>query len=472
MLLDGSCLSAVDRPSACLRASRPDHRPGRPPAELRTLAFGELLERKVEISSISDDGRFVAFDTTLALLPVDTNNQSDVYVRDLKTGKLKLASIGMRGEVAKAPIPDVGCLPRIATCSNAHIHEWSAWFIPSDPAISGNGRYVAFVSRATNIVANDSNNSTDVFVYDRVKGRTERVSVRTGGGEAGTDLKTPCAASSFHPSIDSTGRRVAFTSLATLSGEDENTREDVYVHDRKTNKTTFVSSPRTGTNESPCLVDLSEETGVSETKVACTDALSRNPAISGDGKSVVFESSASNLVKDDTNLAWDVFVRDLRKKKTERVSVDSDARETEEIPVGPLGSGGNSTLSGFPMDQQPFSVVQQPISNDGRFVAFWSEADDLVPNDSGGSDFFVRDRKAGRTERITVSSTGEELAGGPPTWTSASMSSDRASRDVHCLSTPNSRWSLPDLRGDRRPSGRSHRRSDERVGRQVRYEVR
>ncbi|MCB0000824.1 MAG: PD40 domain-containing protein, partial [Anaerolineales bacterium] len=103
-------------------------------------------------------------------------------------------------------------------------------------SISADGRYIAFSSEASNLVANDTNGTVDVFVYDRVAGTTQRVSVATGGGQAG--------AVSDQPSISADGRYIAFRSFATNligAGNDTNNRADIFVHDRVGNTTTRVS---------------------------------------------------------------------------------------------------------------------------------------------------------------------------------------------------------------------------------------
>ena len=222
------------------------------------------------------------------------------------------------------------------------------------PATSADGRFVAFRSRATNLVAGDSNGRDDIFVRDRQTGTTTRVSVDSAGVQANSD--------SFAPSISADGRFVAFGSNATnLVIGDSNALTDVFVHDRQTATTTRVS------------VDSAS---------AQANASSGSASVSGDGRFVAFDSDASNLVTGDTNGTQDCFVRDRQTGTTTRVSVDSAAGQ---------GNGG----SGYPS-----------ISADGRLVAFRSGASNLVAGGMGADDVFVHDRQTGTTTRVSVDSAG------------------------------------------------------------------
>jgi len=204
--------------------------------------------------------------------------------------------------------------------------------LSSPPAISAGGRYVAFASRASNLVAGDTNDATDIFVHDRQTGTTELVSVNSSGSH-GND-------SSFHPSISADGRYVAFWSNASnLVADDTNGTSDVFVHDRQTGATRRVS------------VDSSGAQG---------NDYSFSPAISADGRYVAFRSSASNLVATDTNDADDIFVHDRQTGTTERVSVDSNGNE------------GNS----FSFDGATSAYA--------RHVALESDPDNLVAEDTNG----------------------------------------------------------------------------------------
>jgi Tol biopolymer transport system component len=226
-----------------------------------------------------------------------------------------------------------------------------------DAAVSADGRFVAFRSEASNLVGNDTNGATDVFVRDRKNHTTERVSVSSAGVEGN--------AASYNASISADGRFVAFYSLASnLIAADTNGTYDVFVHDRKTHTTQRVSVSSAG----------GEGDGASE-----------EPSISASGRFVAFASSATNIVGSDTNLATDIFVHDRKTHTTRRATVSSAGVE------GNSGSGGAS------------------ISADGRFVAFESNSSNLVGSDTNGvRDVFVRDRTNHTTKRVSVSSAGTE----------------------------------------------------------------
>ncbi|MDL1921870.1 hypothetical protein FBQ95_04595 [Chloroflexi bacterium CFX3] len=223
--------------------------------------------------------------------------------------------------------------------------------------ISANGRYVAFMSFASNLVSGDTNNAVDVFVHDRQTGQTTRVSVASDGTQ-GNGNSTQAA-------ISADGRFVAFSSTAsTLVSGDTNSRQDVFVHDRQTGQTTRVSVASDGTQG---------------------NGNSTQAAISADGRFVAFESSASNLVSDDTNGIDDVFVHDRQTGQTARVSVASD------------GTQGN------------VNAIRAAISTDGRYVAFESGASNLVSGDTNNAfDVFVHDRQTGQTTRVSVASDGTQ----------------------------------------------------------------
>jgi Tol biopolymer transport system component len=225
------------------------------------------------------------------------------------------------------------------------------------PSISADGHYVAFWSGAGNLVDGDTNACEDALVRDRWSGTTERVSVASTGTQGNH--------SSGLPSISADGRFVAFSSSATnLVNGDTNGEDDVFVHDRQSGTTERIS------------VDSSGVEG---------NDFSNYPSISADGRYVAFESDASNLVGGDTNGHSDIFVHDRQSATTERVNVDS------------VGTQANDPSS------------DPSISADGRFVAFASDASNLVGGDTNGSpDIFVHDRQSGTTERVSVDSVGTQ----------------------------------------------------------------
>ena len=223
------------------------------------------------------------------------------------------------------------------------------------PSISSDGRYVAFYSYASNLVANDTNEAYDAFVHDRQSGQTTRVSV-SSTGEQGN-------APSFQPALSYDGRYVVFYSDASnLVAGDTNAKDDVFVHDRQTGQTTRVS------------VNSAGEQGNNDSYIC---------DISGDGRYVAFHSWASNLVTGDSNNTGDVFVHDRQTGQTTLVSISSS------------GGQGNGS-SGVPS-----------ISVDGRYVAFWSAANSLInQDDNGWQDIFVHDRQTGETTSVSITAAG------------------------------------------------------------------
>ncbi|WP_125730857.1 beta strand repeat-containing protein [Microcystis viridis] len=239
------------------------------------------------------------------------------------------------------------------------------------PAISGDGRFLAFVSEANNLVPGDTNSTNDIFVHDRQTGQTTRVSVTSDGTEAVND-QFSFQSNSFSPTISSDGRFVAFVSQATnLVPGDANSADDIFVHDRQTGQTTRVSVASNGSQTGSFLDSIS-------------------PTISGDGRFVAFVSEANNLVSNDTNSADDIFVHDRQTGQTTRVSVASNGAQTDS----------------FRDSDSPV------ISGDGRFVAFVSRATNLVPSDTNSADdIFVHDRQTGQTTRVSVASNGTQANG-------------------------------------------------------------
>ena len=225
-------------------------------------------------------------------------------------------------------------------------------------AISGNGRYVVFTSSATNLVPGDTNAVTDVFIRDRVSGKTRRVSVSSSGAQAN--------GSSASPSVSADGRFVAFTSSASnLIASDSNGFADVFVRDLSTGKTRRVS--------------------VSSGEAQADASSGASASISAGGRFVVFASGATNLVPGDTNAVADIFIRDRKAGKTRRVSVSSSEAQAD---------GAKSNAS---------------VSANGNIVAFDSGATNLVPGDSNATtDVFVRNRSKGKTRRVSVSSGGTQ----------------------------------------------------------------
>ncbi len=282
-------------------------------------------------SSLSADGRYVAFGSkATTLVTGDTNGASDIFLRDRQTGtttRVSVTSAGVQGDDSSYT-----------------------------PSISADGRYVAFRSSATNLVTGDTNAHDDIFVRDRQSGSTTRVSIATGGTQGDDD--------SYAPSISADGRYVAFSSLANNLVPSDTNDKDIFVHDRQSGTTTRVSVSSSGQqaeNGYPCSA----------------------PAISADGRYVVFTSAAPNLVAGDDNGKADIFLRDTVTDTTTRMSIASDSTQANE------------------------DCYEPAISADGRYVAFQSDATTLVSGDANGvGDIFVHDRLSGTTAIVSVASDG------------------------------------------------------------------
>lgn len=233
-----------------------------------------------------------------------------------------------------------------------------------DPSVSENGRWVVFTSVADDLVANDANGAEDVFVRDLTLGTTTLVSVKQDGSGSATGP-------SGTASISSNGRWVSFSSVAEdLVSNDGNGQEDVFVRDLQTGTTTLVSIDRQGS---------SSGTG-----------RSFGPVLTPGGRTVAFVSNANDLVGDDENAVNDVFLRDLNAGTTTLVSTSRD------------GTGGGKGDSWGPI-----------VSPNGRYVAFTSVARDMVTADRNhSSDVFLRDLRQGTTTLVSVSKSGKRTANG------------------------------------------------------------
>ena len=335
-------------------------------------------------SAITPDGRFVAFESDASnLVGSDTNGARDVFVRDRLLGTTELISVSI---------------------TSASGDDYSFW-----PSISADGRYVAFSSYASDLVAGDVNGQPDAFLRDRQIGTTVMVSVTSAGQIA-------YGGWSGAASISGDGHLVAFISSATNLGGWM--QPGLYLHDLLAGSTSFVvtsgqldlqGSPAlsfdgrytawatTYNLGAPGLVYVFDRTTVLSTLGSTAPGGLPNsscygPSLSDNGRYLAFVSAASNIVPNDTSGFSDVFVTDLQTATTERVSaapggVDADA-----------GSGYGR------------------ISTDGRYVVFASSADNLVPNDTNGvsgppaigSDVFIRDRLLATTERVSLTDSGAQ----------------------------------------------------------------
>ncbi len=335
---------------------------------------------------ISDDGRYVTFVSKANNLVLgDTNRYPDIFVYDRTDKTTERISVNSNGVQANS--------------------------FSQDPVISSNGRYTAFTSDASNLVPNDLNKNTDIFVDDRQQKTTERISVDSNGIEADSY--------SFAASISDDGRYVVFESDAEkLIPEDNNHSRDVFIHDRNNKTTELVSQTIDKTvannrsqdasisqdsryiafeSDADNLIpnDINDDTdifvydrqkNITEIISVASDktignAYSFNPSISDDGRYVVFESRASNLVPNDTNRKLDIFIRDRALQTTKRIIVNNI-------------QGNDDSFN-------------PSISDDGRYVVFESKASNLVPNDTNNlKDQFLFDLLQGTIERVNVAADG------------------------------------------------------------------
>lgn len=311
------------------------------------------------------------------------------------------------------------------------------------PSVSADGRYTAFYSYAGNLAPGDMDGLPDVFVYDRQTGQTEMISV--------DDFGYNDFGYFFNPSISDDGRYVAFQCWTYDLVDDSATdwRSDIFVHDRQTGINTRVSVKSNGaqanensydaylsadgvnvvfqsyannlvngdTNDTSDIFLHNRNTGVtSRVSVRATNTQanghSYGASISADGRYVAFGSEATNLVNGDTNGISDIFVRDVTAKTTTRVSV---------------GGGGAQS------NDWAGSAV---ISDNGRYVAFASGADNLTPDDGdSSSDIFIRDRQANTTTLVSRDAAGNPSEGWSQ-WPSLSADGSLVAFDDYAELTP------------------------------------
>ena len=287
--------------------------------------------------AIDDGCTCVAYSTDATnLVDNDNNNRTDVILRQLDPPANILVSVGLSGESANGN--------------------------SSFASVSADCQKVAFRSTATDLVADDENLDSDIFVYDVGTATVSRVSIPSGGGEADGGSTTPA--------ISGDGRCVAFASVATnLLGEDTNGVHDIYV---------------ACDGEVTCRASVSSDG-------AEANAISFHPSLNQDGSIVAFKSEASNLVDGDFNGQPDIFVHDCVTGVTERVSISNRGAEADDIAIPPS------------------------LSRDGNRVAFGSFASTLAEVATNGrSQIYVRDRGEGTTILISADSNGRAQNGSSP----------------------------------------------------------
>ena len=279
--------------------------------------------------SLSKDGRYLAFTSFLSLLPQDANSLNDIYLLDRQTNTLELVSLSNSGALGNA---------------NSF-----------DPSISDDGRYIAFLSFASNFYSGDVSGVADIFVRDRQSGTTTLVTVGTSGN---------ANALSIEPMLTANGRTIIFWSSATnLIANDTNASTDLFVRNLDTGVTSRIN-PNTAT-------------------AATFDPATNGGDITADGRFVAFQSLSNGITAGDTNNVSDIFVMDRTTNTYERVSTSSS---------GAQSNGASEKRS---------------ISDDGRFVVFDSTATNLT-SDSGVTSYniFIKDRQTGETKLISRNYNG------------------------------------------------------------------
>ncbi len=309
-----------------------------------TATGGEPADDDSENASISADGRYVAFQSAAANLSSDVPKDSrctsgaglevacsHIYVKDLETDTTDLVSKDSDG----------------AAAAGNNIN----------PAISDDGRYVAFRSTAANLTDTDVYGEPQIYIRDMQTGFTQLVSATVDGvaGNGPSDM----------PSISADGRLVAFKSLATNLAAGDDIASDVFVKNMDTGELLLASSNSAG-------VPGNDSSGYESLD------------ISADGRFVAFESEADNLVSGDNNLTRDIFIKDMQTGKTSLVSADQS------------GASGDDS-----------SYMSVSLSGDGMLVVFSSNATNLVPGDTvNKTDVFLRDRSSGGMAMLSTSEAG------------------------------------------------------------------
>ncbi len=405
------------------------------------VLFGQTVHR-TSWPSLSDDGRFVVFSA-------QASPSSLVLVYEIESETLEIANIAPNDGIVgantneRAAISGDGRYVVFITQSiwneesNALLRDRQSGTTTRidmssaapreyvyEPSISRDGRFISFASSTLELVAGDTNGHEDVFIHDRELGTTERVSLDLAGSRIEGD--------SFPAGLSDDGRFVSFRTTGIAESGDQGPVQRNYVRDRLT-----------GTTERICQTP--------EGEAGNGWGLASYHSLAGDGSMSVFSSGADNLVDGDTNGLSDLFIRDHRLQRTERINfaageplpaagngmstlagccgrrtsaagdlvvfsssasnlVTNDDNGMEDVFLYEVDEGRNHLLSrslqGTPGNGRSH---QASISADGRWVAFTSASSNLVPGDSNGvSDVFLLDRESEHIQRISISGAGAQ----------------------------------------------------------------
>lgn len=290
------------------------YRPSATPTQITVAVFDRVYSQNSVIYSaitdadnpaISADGNIIGFTTANSTVVAgDTNAKRDVFVYNMTTGVKERVSISDTEQQANGD--SYGC------------------------TISADGRYVTFVSSATNLVPGDTDATWDVYVRDRQSGTTELVSVKTSGIK-GSGAKS-------NPSISDDGRYVVFDTAGSLVDADTNALSDIYLRDRQAGETTRISVSSSPANTQG-------------------NYASYRPVISGNGQYVVFYSQSSTFVTGDTNGYQDIFLRNLNTNQTTRIS---------------MCNSGNQVTG---------NCYTPSISSDGKYITYYTNSKYIVSDD-------------------------------------------------------------------------------------------
>lgn len=371
--------------------------------EIAAAQYNDILRASNDINKLNangsslnpklnNSGRYLVFDSTATdLVADDTNGYRDIFIVDRNSYSTALISLDKDGELAN----DDSLQPSITSDGRYVLYHSKATDLVDDfdssasviniflydrssktttqitldtdgnapngdstnGSISSDGKYIVFQSAASDLVAEDTNSATDIFLYKVSDKTITRISLDSDGNNADDDSSYPC--------ISSDGAYVAYQSLASdIFSGDTNEKSDVFLYDTSAKTTTRISNDAQGNN---------------------ADGDSLRPAISADGKKIVFDSDATDLVSGDTNNNRDVFLYSVADATNTRISLD----------INKNNSDGHS--------------ISATISADGKLVAFMSDATDLVSGDDnntatdGNYDLFLYD--SGDESIIRVSET-------------------------------------------------------------------
>ena len=273
-----------------------------------------------------EEGRYVAFISSAAGFSGSTGKYRQVFWRDRNTGITKLISAAADGAQG-----------------NGDCYA---------PAISGDGKSVAFESLATNLVQDDKNGVRDVFVWSAATNTIKKVSKGAGGQEANAD--------SFEPSLSGDGSLIAFTSNASNISATEKgvSNNNVFLYDVQKDNSTMIS------------IDPISRKGGGGSK----------PSISHDGNRIAFYSHTSTLVANDNNGLWDIFLWEKNNPILKRISLTADGKERNQ---------GTESAN---------RIVAPAISGNGQYIAFATTATNMIPGDVNNfQDVFVYDINTGKT---------------------------------------------------------------------------